>query len=116
LLDQAGFPGIYKSFLPSATCCGRDITLSLDWEGGAVFTIDFLNDEPVIRESGTWEANDLGGITLTLTGKADVTYDQPKVMEFELNSGLLRTAEDEETFGTAGLTLYHFVAMVGAGM
>ena len=108
VLKEAGFPGIYKGFLPAASSPGRDITLFLNPEAQASLKTDYLNGEPLIVEVGTWEAGDDGSLTLTITGREDADYEAPKVISFEVVDGVLTTSPDEDAYGQAGLQLYRF--------
>ncbi len=109
-IQDKGFVGIYKGALPAATCCGQDITLYLNFDNTAKFVTNYLNGEAPIVEIGDWAANDEGGLTLTLTGQENQTYESPNVTQFELEDGVLIT----EVYGPAGLLLRHFDGFVFA--
>lgn len=100
-ITDSGYGGIYKAFLPAATCCGRDITLTLNPDGPAVMSTDFLNEESPIVESGSWtEAGE---------GRIDITFEGAETpLMLELVDGTLRTTSADDSFGSDGLTLYHF--------
>ena len=120
-MEAGGFVGIYKGFLPAATCCGQDVTLSLGqitegatWEKVARLTTDYLNGEPPIVEVGSWEVNAAGGVTITLEGREARVYDQPKIIEFEAVEGTLTTSEDEDAYGSVGLKLFNLLGLIAA--
>ena len=94
--------------LPAASSVGRVIALSLGSDGSAAFATDFLNGEDVIVELGEWVENEDGTITVTLTGREDLTFDEPIVITFEEDAdGTLVAVEYDETrFGSEGLTLF----------
>jgi uncharacterized lipoprotein NlpE involved in copper resistance len=88
--------GIYKSVLPSAGCCGQDLTLFLNVDNTARLDTDFHNGEPPIVEVGSWAINEAGQVELTLTGQVDRAYDSPAVHLFEqAETGLTRAANPE---------------------
>jgi len=120
---DSGFIGIYKGFLPAATCCGQDITLSLAWDGTAKLRTDYLNGEAPFVEVGTWSAHDDGkGLTLTLTGNEASpgvearVYDQAPVWEFAWGDATLNKVESDERTGSLGLRLFHMIGLVAATM
>lgn len=100
-ITASGFVGIYKGFLPAATCCGRDITLTLSPDGPATMSTNFLNGEPPIVQTGTWAEVGDGRIDLTWDG-----VDTP--LTLELVDGTLRTTADDTSYGSDGLTLYYY--------
>jgi len=120
---DSGFVGFYKGFLPAATCCGQDITLSLDWEGKATLRTDYLNGEAPFVEVGTWLAHDDGkGLTLTITGNEASpgvearVYDQAPVWEFAWEDATLNKVESPELTESLGLRLFHMIGLVAATM
>ncbi len=102
LIQQAGFVGFYKGFLPAASSPGRDITLLLGIDDQASLQTDFLNGEPPIVESGTWTVAD-NLVTVSLT-------DTPFTLD--LVDGTLQTTPDVEAYGQEGLTFYRFDVML----
>ncbi len=64
--DISPVVGIYKGILPAATCCGQDLTLYANVDGGAVLVTDFMNGEPPISETGTWVIDTEGHVNVTL--------------------------------------------------
>ena len=99
-------PGVYVSdVLPAADSPGREITLFLMSTGEAAFTTDFMNDEPVITETGEWVNNGDGTLTVTLTGTEEKEYDEPTVITFAVDGDVLTTLPDDPNFGSEGLTL-----------
>lgn len=103
------FAGFYKAFSPSASCCGLDQTLLLAFDNSARLTSDYLNGEAPIVETGSWEADDEGRITVTLTGRDDGTvYDTPNVLVLAVEEGMLVTVEADASRYGAGLVFYYF--------
>lgn len=82
---------IYKAFQPSASCCGQDISLSLQTDGIAVLKTDYLNGEPAIEEVGTWESTGPGSVRVTLNSQQDRVYETPAVTEYVVEDGALRS-------------------------
>jgi uncharacterized lipoprotein NlpE involved in copper resistance len=120
---DSGFVGIYKGFLPAATCCGQDIALSLALDGTAKLRTDYLNGETPFVEVGTWQAYDDGkGLTLTITGNEASpgveprTYDPALVWEFAWEAATLNKVESDELSGSLGLRLFHLIGLVAATM
>ncbi len=109
-IQDKGLVGIYKGALPGATCCGLDITLYLGVDNTAKFITNYLNGEAPIVEIGDWAANDEGGLTLTLTGQENQTYESPNIIQLELKDGVLIT----EVYGPDGLLLRYFDGFVFA--
>lgn len=106
-----GYAGAYKGFLPSASCCGQDITLFLNIDNSARFVTDYLNGEDAIAEVGAWQLDDAERVVVTLTGRDDLVYDEATVLTLELVDGQLQTIADEDNFGNAGLELYQFFGL-----
>ncbi|MCB0168394.1 MAG: YbaY family lipoprotein [Anaerolineae bacterium] len=100
-IAESGYAGVYKGFLPAATCCGRDITLTLSPDGPAFLSTNFLNGEPPIKQTGVWAEAGAGRIDITWDGA-----DSPLMLE--LVNGVLRTTAADETYGSDGLTLYYY--------
>ncbi|MCB9078395.1 MAG: YbaY family lipoprotein [Anaerolineaceae bacterium] len=100
-ISESGYAGTYKGFLPAATCCGRDITLTLSPDGPAFIATNFLNGDPPIKDVGTWvEAGD---------GRIDITWDgADSPLMLALINGVLRTTAADDVYGDDGLTLYYY--------
>lgn len=83
----AGFtlPGVYTTTLPAADTPGRNVTATLAEDGGLAVTSDFLNGQPPVVETGTWEETADGEVTLTLSGHDGQPYDQPYVYQAMLD-------------------------------
>ncbi len=80
-----------RSFQPSASCCGQDISLSLQTDGIAVLKTDYLNSEPAIEEVGTWESTGPASLRVTINGQQDRVYETPEVTEYVVENGALRS-------------------------
>lgn len=92
--------------LPAASSPGRIITLTIFDDGTLTFDTDYLNDEPVVMQVGTWEENADGTLTITITGTADETYAEPDVITFATDGNQIVAVEyDEAQWGSEGLTL-----------
>lgn len=106
---ENSFAGFYKSFSPSAGCCGLDRTLLLAADNSARLTSDYLNSEAPIVETGRWEAGGDGRVTVTLTGRDDgTTYGAPDVLVLAVEEGMLVTVEADAGRYGAGLKFYFF--------
>jgi putative lipoprotein len=100
MIAANGFTGNYKAFLPAATCCGRDISLALNFDNTAQLTTDYLNGEAPIEQTGVWEA--------TADGRVAVTWAKGQSLMLMQDNGMLVTAPGDEAFGSTGLQLYRF--------
>jgi LysM repeat protein len=107
LLDQTEFAGTYQALLPAASSPGRDMTLTLNADGSAERSTDYLNGEAPIVETGTWQPNGDGTATVSLTGRpGGVVYEAPDVMIFRLIDGqLVAVVYDIQLYGSEGLQL-----------
>jgi uncharacterized lipoprotein NlpE involved in copper resistance len=107
--ETAAPVAVYKSdTLPAADSPGRVITLSLYEDGKAEMSTDFLNDAPLIVETGTWERPEDGKLTITLTGSAGQgEYANPVVIGFDDVDGMLTAVDyDQSLYGSEGLMLH----------
>jgi hypothetical protein len=99
---------VYQSeVMPAASSPGLQLTMVLYADNSLELVSDYMNEDELIVEVGTWAATD-EGIELTLTGQDDGTeYDDPLVLDFLLNEagGLNLVDEDGALFGEAGLSL-----------
>jgi hypothetical protein len=107
LVEQTAFAGTYKAMLPAASSPGRDITLDLKPDGSVELSTDYLNGEAPIVEIGTWQDNNDGTATVTLTGRpGGQVYDAPDVITFRLVKGeLIAVVYDISLYGSEGLQL-----------
>jgi putative lipoprotein len=101
VISATGLTGIYKGFLPAATCCGQDITLALNFDHSAALQTDYLNGEAPLVETGVWTTTPNSQVEVTLTNTASP-------LTLEVKEGLLVTSPDEAAYGQAGLSLYRF--------
>lgn len=97
----------YKAFLPSASCCGRDVSLSLQIDGIAVMKTDYLNGEDAVEEVGTWESTGTGSLSVNLNSQQDRVYDTPVVTGYVVENGTL-VADD----GTVLRSVYGYAMYV----
>ncbi len=112
-------PVIYQSeVMPSASSAGRVVTLTLEADGSAAMSTDYMNGEDPIVEVGSyvWDGDQL---SVTLTGRADRDYDAPVELVFteQTDGSLVATEYDTELYGSEGLTLNPAVptGQTGAG-
>jgi LysM repeat protein len=107
LVEQTAFAGTYKAMLPAASSPGRDITLDLKPDGSVELSTDYLNGEAPIIEIGTWQDNNDGTATVTLTGRpGGQVYNTPNVITFRLVKGeLIAVVYDISLYGSEGLQL-----------
>ena len=67
---------------------------------------DFMNDEPLIIEVGTWEEGADNQFTVSITGTPEEEYSEPDVITFEQQDDQIVAVEYDVTmWGSAGLTL-----------
>jgi len=107
-MAKGEYIGVYKAFLPSASCCGQDITLYLNQGGDAKMVTDYTNGETPISEVGTWQS-DQEGVTVTFTGIAgQAAFTEPSIMRLLPKDGVLVSVETvPEAWG------YRFYAIEG---
>jgi LysM repeat protein len=107
LVEQTAFAGTYKAMLPAASSPGRDITLNLKPDGSVELSTDYLNGEAPIVEIGTWQDDNDGTATVTLTGRpGGQIYDTPNAITFRLVKGeLIGIVYDINLYGSEGLRL-----------
>ncbi|HAJ37323.1 MAG TPA: hypothetical protein DCL15_16765, partial [Chloroflexi bacterium] len=110
MMDAMMAPAVMARYqsdtLPAASSPGRIITLTLFDDGSLTFATDYLNDEPVVTEVGTWEEDADGALTITITGQDGESYAEPTVIVFEQDGDQLVAVEyDEALWGSEGLTL-----------
>jgi heat shock protein HslJ len=98
--------GTYGAQLPAASIPGRIIHLTLSDDKSAEMSTDYLNDRPAVTETGTWESLKGGDISVSITGRADQTYEKPEVITFRFNGETMEAIEyDREGRGSEGLSL-----------
>ncbi len=82
--------GVYMSKVyPAADGPGMMMMLALYANNNAELVTIFLTKGDPTIEVGTWELNDNGEITLTLTGTPDKAYDQPAVITINRSGDML---------------------------
>ncbi len=80
--------------------------LTLNPDGSATMTTDYLNGQPVIVETGTWQVNDDGTVTTSFTQVGENVLATPDVITFAQQDNALVAVEfDPEAYGSEGLTL-----------
>ncbi len=107
-VEAAATPvAVYQSdVMPAASSPGRIITLTLNSDNTVVMATDFMNDEPLIIEVGTWEEGADNQFTVSITGTPEEEYSEPDVITFEQQDDQIVAVEYDVTmWGSAGLTL-----------
>lgn len=104
-VPEVAYAGTYTAQLPAADSPGRDITLTLAEDGSVTMTTDYLNDQPPIVETGTWQANPDGTATVTLTAQGDREYFEPQVIVFQLEGETLSSVVFDPSVYGQGLAL-----------
>ncbi len=99
---------IYQSaVLPSASSPGLQITLSLVDDGSAAMEYDYLNDDEVITNTGTWEDNGDGTLTVALVAGPNGSFLEPgelTLAETE-DGGLMIVDTSEDLVGLTNVVL-----------
>ncbi|MEN6479540.1 MAG: copper resistance protein NlpE N-terminal domain-containing protein [Anaerolineales bacterium] len=108
VLAAGKYAGTYKAYLPSASCCGLDLTLYLQADGTARLVSDYTNGEEPIVTEGTWAAV-ADGVTVTWTNLAgQEAFAEADVMRLRPEAGVLVSQETTpEAWG------YRFYAVEG---
>jgi uncharacterized lipoprotein NlpE involved in copper resistance len=57
---------MYMAQLPAADSPGRAVMLTLNPDNTASMSVDFMNEQPAVMESGTWAMNAMNGVDVTL--------------------------------------------------
>lgn len=107
-VEDPAVTGYYESdVLESADSPGLVVGLILYEDGSADVISDYMNDEDVIVEVGTWVDNGDDTVTLTVTGTVDGAYEAPIELVFEMDEdgSLVVPGEEGGAFGEEGLTL-----------
>ncbi len=99
--------GIYKAILSAASSPGQDVTLFLNADQSVEWKTDYLQEDGLIVEVGSWQKSDDGTVRLTMTGQLDQEYESPEVIVFTFSDGILSVVdENHKLFGQSGLKLY----------
>ncbi|GAB4426730.1 MAG: hypothetical protein Kow0031_06580 [Anaerolineae bacterium] len=107
MAQPQGFAGTYTAEMRAASSPGRTVTLVLNSDNSVELSTDYQNGKPPIVETGTWQDNGDGTVTVMLTGRADgAMYNQPDVITFGLSGNELKAiAWDTNVYGSEGMTL-----------
>jgi hypothetical protein len=94
--------------LESADSSGLVVGLILYEDGSAEVISDYMNDEDVIVEVGTWVDNGNETLTLTVTGTVDGDYEAPIDLVFNIDEdgALVIPGATGGAFGEEGLSLF----------
>lgn len=102
----ASFSGTYTATLPAADTPGRAMALTLNSDGSASMTTDYLNGQPVIVETGTWQVNDDDTVTVSFTQVGGNVLAAPDVITFaQQDNALVAVGFDPEAYGSEGFAL-----------
>jgi len=58
--------GTYMAQLPAADTPGRAVMLTLNADNTASLSVDYMAGQPAMVDAGTWMANTMGGVDVTL--------------------------------------------------
>jgi heat shock protein HslJ len=98
--------GTYGTKIPAASSPGRIIHLTLTDDKRVDMSTDYLNDQPAVTETGTWESLKGGEISVVITGRDDQMYEKPEVITFRVNGETIEAVGyDREARGSEGLSL-----------
>lgn len=78
--------GTFTASLPAADSPGRIVTAELAEDGSVQVTSDYQNGQPPIVETGTWQANADGGLTVTLIEQDGQAYFEPQAFQVMLDA------------------------------
>ncbi len=103
---SAGFSGTFTATLPAADTPGRAMTMTLNPDGTASMNTDYMNGQPPIFETGTWQDNGDGTVTTSFTQVGENVLATPDVVTFAQEDGaLVAVTYDPEAYGSQGFTL-----------
>jgi hypothetical protein len=106
LVELTDYVGSYQATLPAADSAGRDMTLTLEASGVAELSTDYMNGQPPIIQSGSWQKQEDGSIVVALDQKDGQALANPVTITFWLSQGqLVSTIYDLSLFGSQGLRL-----------
>lgn len=103
--QQSAYAGDYETGLPSADSGGRKIRLSITSDNKATLTTDYLNDKPVIVETGDATAESQGVLDITLTKKDGAEMPEVRHLSFTVKDDTLTLTNPGTDYGPNGLIL-----------
>ena len=80
------YVGTFTASLPAADSPGRIVTAALAEDGSVQVTSDYQNGQPPIVETGTWQANADGSLSVSLTEQDGQAYFEPQVFQVTLDA------------------------------
>ena len=90
--------------IPAASGPARTVHLTLTDDKRVDMSTDYLNDQPAVTETGTWESLKGGEISVAITGRDDQMYQKPEVITFRVNGETIEAVGyDREARGSEGL-------------
>ena len=78
--------GTFTASLPAADSPGRTVPAELAEDGSVQLTSDYQNGQPPIVETGTWQANADGSLSVSLTEQDGQAYFEPQVFQVTLDA------------------------------
>lgn len=103
-LEAAQAAGVYLAQMPAASSPGIQATLVLNEDQSASLTLDYMNDETPINQTGTWQMASADQVRVNFTDQDGKPITNTIV--FTLSGDTLTALEyDQQQWGTAGLTL-----------
>lgn len=78
--------GTFTASLPAADSPGRIVTAELAEDGSVQVTSDYQNGQTPIVETGTWQANADGSLSVSLTEQDGQAYFEPQVFQVTLDA------------------------------
>ncbi len=103
---QSGYVGDYETGLPAADSGGRKIRLSITNDNKVTMTTDYLNNKPVIVETGDATAESQGVLVITLTKKDGTELQEVSHLSFIMKDTTLTLMDPTSAgYGTNGLIL-----------
>lgn len=99
--------GVYQSeVLPSASSPGLQVSVTLLEDDAVAVEYDYLNNEEVVTQVGTWQDNGDGTVTVTLTEGPSGVFDEPVVLTLAVGEGSVTVVEaDEDNAGLIDVEL-----------
>ena len=100
------FVGAYQAVLPSATTDGWRVTLTLNEDGTATLTSDYMDGSTPVVESGTWNSTE-DTVTVIFTESGNEPLDPEVKITFQLLEDRLFVVdfEPEDYLPSVGLQL-----------
>lgn len=96
----------YGATLPAASSPGREVTLTLNPDGLAEMTTDYLNGESPVVEAGIWRTSGGSVVRVTFDERNGEPLETTSDIIFRVIDGnLVAVVYDRTVYGSAGLVL-----------